>query len=199
MNEIKLKGILKNIKYSHTINGVEYNKADLIVKNQQYDDDVLSLRFKKFSNKYAEDTEIELIGNVRSYSQKVSNSKNKVDIYVFTYFDIPTEDEEDIVNQFNLDGRICKIDDLRITKSGKQSLHFILANNIISNASSQKLNNYIPCQVWGKLALEMSNLKVNDYITITGQLHSRTYKKLLDNGEIEFRVAHEALVLGYEK
>ena len=36
--------------------------------------------------------EIEFIGNVRSYSQHIDDNKNKVDIYVFTYFDKPNKD-----------------------------------------------------------------------------------------------------------
>ena len=32
MNNIILKGVIRNIEYSHTINETEYDKADLIVK-----------------------------------------------------------------------------------------------------------------------------------------------------------------------
>ena len=55
MNTITLKGFLRNIQYSHTINGVEYNKAELIVPNDTSEDDILSIRFKKFSNPYEGD------------------------------------------------------------------------------------------------------------------------------------------------
>ena len=51
MNQIKLKGVLRNIEYSHTINGTDYQKAELVVKRPDGDDDVLSLRFKQYSNK----------------------------------------------------------------------------------------------------------------------------------------------------
>ena len=53
MNTITLKGFLRNIQYSHTINGVEYNKAELIVPNDTSEDDILSIRFKKFSKTYS--------------------------------------------------------------------------------------------------------------------------------------------------
>ena len=33
MNDIILRGLIKNISYSHSINDIEYNKADLIVPN----------------------------------------------------------------------------------------------------------------------------------------------------------------------
>ena len=44
------------------------------------------------------------------------------------------------------------------------------------------------------MAIECSDLKVSDKVSVKGQLHSRTYRKVLDNGEIEFRTAHELLI-----
>ena len=147
MNKIILKGVIRNLSYSHTINEVEYDKADLITSLKDGKEDIISLRFKKFSNPgYKDGDEVYLVGNIRSYSEKISGDKNKVSLYVFTYFDIPEVDEagEEIINKFELDGRICKIDELRVTDSGKHNLHFILANNIISKNQNQKLNNYLP-------------------------------------------------------
>lgn len=192
MNTIKLKGVIRNIQYSHTINDVEYDKAQLVVKREDGEDDVLSLRFKKFSNIYAEDQEVELTGNLRSYSHKLSNGKNKVDIYVFTYFDVP--DEMDSNNSFEITGRICKIDPLHTTRSGKHNIHFIVANNIISKDGKQKMNNYIPMVAWGNTARFVSSLNVSDIVTVTGQLHSRTYTKTNESGELEIMTAHEGVV-----
>lgn len=198
MNEIILKGIIRNIQDSHVINNVEYCKADLVVKNNHSkNDDVIQLKFKKFTNKYKENDFAEIYGNVRSFSQKLDN-KNKVDIYVFTYQDLFETDVE-TNNTLFLDGRICKKDILRTTKSGKNNFHFILANNIISEKSGQKVNSYIPCVAWGKLAIEMSELNVNDKIEICGELHSREYKKQLEDGELEIKVAHEVVVTNYKK
>lgn len=196
MNKITLKGILRNIGYSHTINDTEYDKADLIVKRDDGSEDVISLRFKKFSNPYQEDQEVELVGNVRSYSRKLDNGKNKVDIYVFTYFDVPEEDDTEApVNSFEIKGRICKIDSLHTTQNGKHNIHFILANNIHSSDGKQKINNYIPIVCWGKVAKEVQNYQVSDIVTVKGQLHSRTYKKLQDDGDIEIMMAHEGIGL----
>ena len=203
MNNIILKGLLRNIEYSHTIDGVEYNKAQLLCSRDKGREDVINLRFKKFSNPYEDGKEISLIGNVRSFSEQLENGKNKVNVYVFTYMDMPptkeyTDDsQEEITNALEIDGRICKIGNLEKTPKGKTNLHFILANNIIVN-DKQKLNSYLPCVAWGRLATEMANLKVSDKIEIFGELHSREYKKQLDNGEMEIRVAHEIVVLDYK-
>ena len=49
MNKIILKGIIKNIQPSHTIKDIEYNKADIIVNRNDGKEDILSLKFKKFT------------------------------------------------------------------------------------------------------------------------------------------------------
>ena len=198
-NIVILKGTLRDIEYSHTINDVEYNKANLIIYQPNGQEDIIALKFKKYSNKYKNGDTISLKGNLRSYSQKLQNGKNKVNLYVFTYFDVPILTQDEVYNKVVIDGRICKIDNLRINKNGKHSLHFILANNIVSNSGSQKINNYIPTCMWGKLAIDNQNLKVNDLVKITGQLHSRLYKKIKDNNDIEFKGAHELIVTEIEK
>lgn len=201
MNDIKLTGIIRNIQPSHKIADVEYDKAEMLVKRKDGKEDVINLRFKKFTNKYKDNQSVELVGNVRSYSQQTSSGKNKVDIYVFTYFDRPEyadSDEEIESNKFSIDGRICKIDELRTTSDSKQNLHFILANNLIIEDNKQKLNSYLPCLAWGKIAKELSTLSVNDAVSISGELHSREYKKVLDNGEVEIKVAHELVISDYK-
>lgn len=188
MNEVILYGRLRDVEYSHNICGTEYNKANLICEHPGKEDDIISLKFKKFSNRYKEGDLIELKGNIRSYSQRLEN-KNKVDIYVFTYFDIP---EKTLLNNVDLDGRICRLDKLRYSKSGKEYIHFILANNIFVG-KDKKINSYIPCVCYGELALKVNELKINDVISITGQLHSHTYRKE-ENNEVQFKVAHEVNV-----
>ena len=199
-NKIKLKGILKNIEPSHVIQGIEFNKANLIVSREDGKEDVLNLRFKRFSNPYTENQEVSLTGNVRSYSTRLDNGKNHVELYVFTYFDIPelNENDQEDINKLVIDGRICKIEELRKTKSGKNNVHLILANNLIVSDGSKKLNSYIPCIAWGDTAIELSKLTVNSAIKVTGALHSREYKKTFEDGSFEIRVAHECSVKSFE-
>ena len=196
MNDIVLSGLLKNIRPSHIIEGVTFDKAQLIVPRENGHEDVINLRFKSFSNPYKENDEIQIKGNVRSYSYKVDEDKNRVIIYVFTYFDKPENDE--IINEVHIDGRICKINELRTTQSGKHNIHFILANNLHSMDNSKRLNSYIPCIAWGNVAKEIQNYPVNTQLNVIVQLHSREHKKKLNNGDIEIRVAHELLVTSFE-
>lgn len=194
MNNIVLSGVIRNIRYSHEINDALYNKAELIVPNRE-EDDVISLRFKQSKNHYKDGQQIDIIGNIRSYTETDDEGKNHVQVYVFTYFDIPETNENNVVS---LDGRICKKDKLRRTKSGDRIIHFTLANNIFTEYHDKKINSYIPCTAFGKLAKKIDSLEVSDVIKVEGKLHSRTYAKHLPNGEVEFKVAHEVVINNIE-
>ena len=190
MNTVKLRGIIKDIKPSHNVGDIEYDKANLIVSRDGTKEDVITLKFKKFSNTFQEDDAISITGNVRSYSKQV-NGKNKVDVYVFTYFD---KNEDGVINEFDIDGRICKINDLRVLENGKSCIHFIIANNLNVSNDNQKLNSYLPCVAWGNEAKELSTKSVNDIIHIKGEIHSRIYKKMIGENDFEYRTAHELVV-----
>lgn len=199
MNSIILSGVLKDIQPSHKIDEVNFDRAKLIVKRETGQEDVINLRFKSFSNRYKENDEVTLQGNIRSYSYKVAEDKNKVVIYVFTYFDEPeVTDNLTSTNKVVIDGRICKINPLRTNKNGKHNIHFIIANNLLSADKTKRLNSYIPCIAWGSLAHEIDKYSVNTKVSLTGELHSREHRKVHPSGEIEFRVAHELLVTGFE-
>lgn len=200
MNTIRLKGVLRNIQDSHSINGIEFSKAHLIVPRDDGKEDTLNIRFKKYSLPYQEDQEISFSGNIRSYSAKLDSGKNKVELYVFTYFDQPDLDEEDheYINFLELDGRICKLDEVRKTRNGKTNIHLILANNLIVSDGSKKLNSYVPCIAWGEVADTLAGLHVDSQIRLKGQLHSREYKKTFPDGTFEFRVAHEVEITSVE-
>lgn len=192
MNEIKLKGIIKNIEYSHTINNIDFYKANLIVAREDGKEDLINLKFKHFSNPYKENETIELIGNVRTYNHKIED-RNKVDLFVFTYFDKP-EEELQSNNEVIIDGQICKKNNLKRTTSGKDVLDFILANHLDNN--NQILNTYLPCVVWGKLAKYVdSQLNVGSKIQIKGILQSREYKKKTSENDYELRLCHELKVI----
>lgn len=201
MNEIVLRGIVRNLKTSHVTNGVEYLQAELITQRRDKKEDSVIIKFKKHINRYKELDKVELVGNIRSYSEKLPDGKNKVHIYVFTYQDMPDyrEEEEEINNRFSIDGRICKIEELRTTSSGKQNIHFIIANNIFSPTGSQKINNYLPSTCWGKIARQVSEMSVGDRVVARGELHSRVYSKLNSREEQEYAVAHELLITHIEK
>lgn len=199
MNEIVLKGIVRNIQPSHEVNGIEYLQAEIITQRKDGKEDSNIIKFKKHINKFKELDTAELVGSIRSYTKSMPNGKNKVYVYVFTYQDPPNQMqlESNDSNHFNVDGRICKIEELRTTSVGKQNLHFTIANNIFT-PNNQKINNYLPVTCWGSLAKKVSEMNVNDKVMLSGELHSRTYSTIAEDGEKEFRVAHELLLTNIE-
>ena len=195
MNQITLRGLIKNIEYSHEVNGIQYNKADLIVQNLKGTEDLIDLKFKNMKNIPNNNQFISLNGTIRSFSEQLANNKNKVSIYVFTYFDKPLVQLSQ--NAVTIDGRICKIDNIKTFNSGKQCVHAILANNLFVADNSIKINNYIPIVFWGNLASIATELKINDKLLISGYLHSRTYTKINKEGNLEIKTAHEVIVENY--
>jgi hypothetical protein len=197
-NEVTLRGVLKDISPSHTIDDVEYSKANIIVKRRDGKEDTLCLKFKRFSCPYKDNQFVEIKGNIRSYSKQIGD-KSSVEIYAFTYFDDADEvpDGHNPNNFFDIQGVICKTDDLRTVSSGKQNIHFIVANNIISENS--RLNSYLPCVARGNVAKGLSKCPVGQKIHIFGEFHSKEYKKIIgSNGDYEIRIAHELVVTSYE-
>lgn len=186
MNKIILQGIIKDIKFSHYIKDIEYYKANLVVKKDSKED-IIPLKFKRFSCLYEEGDNISLIGNIRTFSTK-EKDKNHVEVYVFTYFDIP---EESKTNFISLDGNICKKGELRKTQSGLDVIDFIIANNLISN--NQLFNTYIPVVAWGKQAKEINKMNVGDKLNIEGHFSSRTYRKKNAKG-FDLKIAYEVNV-----
>lgn len=199
-NSVILKGQLRNIKFSHKVNDVVYNTAELVVDRGNGKEDVITLIYKELTNKHTEGDIIHIKGNLRSKSVIDDKGKSSVKLYVFTYFD--EYDEMLEINEYNsvnnytnhsvIEGRICKLNDLRKTKHGVDMLHFILANNIES-ANGNRFNSYVPCVVWGNKALELYNEGVGTLITCVGKFTSREYTKST-NDNVEIKVAHELLV-----
>lgn len=196
MNKITLHGLIRNIQFSHYCNNIEFYKADLIIPREGTNkEDIITLKFKHFSCPYKENDIIDIVGNLRTYSQQLGD-KSKVELYCFTYFDSPLDntgkDKNDVLNLVELDGRICKINSVKKTKDGKDVVDFILANNL--KYEDQSLNCYIPMVAWGKLAKQISQMKIGASLNVKGVIQSREYKKKISDTDFEIRIAYEVLV-----
>lgn len=191
-NNIILTGVLKNIRYSHTTQDIEYYKADLFVAEQI---DPIVIKFKKnnLPNEDLTDQLITIHGSLRSYSYRLPSGKNKVDLYVFTYFD-NYKIISDITNESYLNGNICKLDRVRIDRfNGNKNLHITVENTIKS--SSGFIKAYIPCIIRNDLIDEfLNNYNLYDKILIKGKFIPRRYKKFVDSENFEERLAYEVIV-----
>lgn len=193
MNRIVLRGVVRNIQPSHNVAGNQFDSAQLVVKNSDGTDSVITLKFKHTPISRVEEGDyISLVGNVRSYSYNDGN-KNHVELYVYTYFDTPEATVtlgDTIENYFSIDGNICKKSRLRMYPT--PNIQFIIANNIVT-ADNKKLNSYLSCSCYKEYAYLLSQLDIGTHIKIEGELRSRTYVKQED-GEDVIHVAHELFV-----
>ena len=101
----------------------------------------------------------------------------------------PFKSTDNIV-QFN--GEIKKLGSLRKFKNGKINIQVLVKNCI--GTGDRQIFNYIPCLAWGQIAKGITKFHEGDKVVITGELRSHEYRKKLDDGTIEIRVAHEAIV-----
>ena len=61
MNWVRLKGYIRNIRFSHKINDVEYYKAEVITKDDKNRENIINICFKRFSNNFNENDEIDIV------------------------------------------------------------------------------------------------------------------------------------------
>ena len=128
-------------------------------------------------------------GQVRSHNIREGNTRHLL-IFVFAQ-SIICEDGEPI-NDCHLRGPLCREPTYRRTPLGREICDAMLA---IPRAFHR--SDYLPCILWGRTAVEVSNCHIRDVITISGRLQSRTYTKITDAGPEE-RTAYEISALTAE-
>ena len=50
---------------------------------------------------------------------------------------------------------------------------------------------YLPVITWGQLAVQAARLQVGDAVSLEGRIQSRSYRKVLEDGTVQDRVAYE--------
>lgn len=207
MNQIRIEeGIVLEIKQSHIINDVQYDLMNVVVKNSNGKESMLTLKYKHYDNQlYKVGSRVNCTGTIRSYSEKLPDNKNRVNIYIATDF------SSDDCSAFDpnvklfpssaiVDGSICYLEPLRQLQSGKCNIHFILANNICFQVGDREIryNSYIPCIAWGNMAKILAKHAVGDKILINdGELRSREYVKHLGDSD-EIKLCHELYVKSFK-
>ena len=203
MNQIRIEeGIVLDISPSHKLGDIEYDQMNVIIKNSNGKESLVTLKYKKYDNKfYTVGSRVNCTGTLRSFTNK-DEGRNRVSIYVYTDFSQQEVCFDPAVQLYPgstiIDGTICSMEDLRNLSSGKCNIHFILANNIQVENSVKGYNSYIPCIGWGNLAKKIAQKSIGDRILINdGELRSREYVKHLETGD-EIRLCHELYIKSYK-
>lgn len=110
---------------------------------------------------------IKINGNLRTYNYQ-ENKKKRVDVYIFAD-SIKRIQKKEYRNFALIEGYVCKEPIIRRISSGKEIISFVVANN----RGKGKIN-YIPCVIYKN---HDTNLKIGDFIQLTGRFQSRTYRK----------------------
>lgn len=125
-------------------------------------------------------------GQIRSHNVR-SDGRRHLLIFVFAA-SIRCEDGEP-VNDVILEGPICREPTYRRTPLGREICDVMLA---VPRAF--KRADYLPCILWGRTALEVSQCHTRDRIHICGRMQSRVYTKVTEEGSEE-RTAYEISAL----
>ena len=128
-------------------------------------------------------------GQVRSHNIRTESARHLL-IFVFAQ-SIVCEDGEPI-NDCVLKGPLCREPTYRRTPLGRE-----ICDAMLAVPRAFRRSDYLPCILWGRTAVEVSNCHVRDVITISGRLQSRIYTKVTDNGPEE-RTAYEISALTAE-
>ena len=128
-------------------------------------------------------------GQVRSHNIRTDSARHLL-IFVFAQ-SIVCEDGEPI-NDCILKGPLCREPTYRRTPLGRE-----ICDAMLAVPRAFRRSDYLPCILWGRTAVEVSNCHVRDVITISGRLQSRIYTKVTDNGPEE-RTAYEISALTAE-
>ena len=128
-------------------------------------------------------------GQVRSHNIRTGSTRHLL-IFVFAQ-SIVCEDGEPI-NDCILKGPLCREPTYRRTPLGRE-----ICDAMLAVPRAFRRSDYLPCILWGRTAVEVSNCHVRDVITICGRLQSRVYTKVTDTGPEE-RTAYEISALTAE-
>ena len=184
MNKIVLAGtVVDEPTFSHEVYGEKFYIFYLSISRQSGTQDILPCVVSEILKKDIEaGTKVKICGNIRTRNVH-ENDKSHLEITVFVRDVLPYEEDE---NNVLLDGFICKEPTYRETPFGRQITDLLIASN-----RSYGKSDYIPTIAWGRMAIKSSEFEVATKVKVFGRFQSREYKKRLEDGTEETRVAYE--------
>ena len=195
-NTVHLCGVIVETPvFSHQTYGESFYTFIIgVERNSGYEDKLNVMISERLLNVYklsVGDTAL-VSGQIRTYNEQV-DGKNKLNIVVFARDMELVGFDEGHFNKVYLEGFICKTPIGRVSPLGRRICDIMLAVNRMYNKSD-----YIPCIAWGRNAIFAEGLEVGNKISLTGRMQSREYRKRLDDGNVEQRVAFEVSILQLE-
>ena len=192
-NQITLRGSLLQLpQFSHENHGKRFFRFTLEVPRLSGAVDLLPVVAEE-SILHALDPSagdmLTVYGQIRSHNIREGGVRRLL-IFVFASA-IICEDGEPI-NDVTLEGPLCREPTYRRTPLGRE-----ICDAMLAVPRAFKRADYLPCILWGRTALEVSECHTRDKVRIIGRLQSRNYTKMTDDGPQE-RTAYEISALTAE-
>lgn len=192
-NQITLRGSLLELPYfSHENHGKKFYRFILEVPRLSGAVDLLPVVAEESILNELDLSGGEMLtvyGQVRSHNIRTDGVRHLL-IFVFAV-SIVCEDGEPI-NDVTVEGPLCREPTYRRTPLGRE-----ICDAMLAVPRAFKRADYLPCILWGRTALEVSECRTRDRVRIVGRLQSRVYTKLTENGPQE-RTAYEISALTAE-
>ena len=125
-------------------------------------------------------------GQVRSHNVRDASARH---LLIFVFAQSIVCEDGDPINDCTVCGPLCREPTYRRTPLGRE-----ICDAMLAVPRAFRRSDYLPCILWGRTALEVSECHVRDVVSITGRLQSRNYTKVTENGPEE-RTAYEISAL----
>ena len=189
-NEVLLEGIaLEAPALSHENHGTRFYRFPLQVPRLSGTPDTLPVLVPEalLTAVRLEDP-LRVRGQLRSFNNKSGQgSRLVISVFVLTVYAQAMEPGSgEPCNRILLSGALCKPPIFRRTPLGRSICDLMLA---VSRRYGRA--DYLPVIAWGQLAVQAARLQVGDTLSLEGRVQSRTYRKVLEDGTAQERVAYE--------
>ena len=184
-NEVLLEGIaLEAPALSHENHGTRFYRFPLQVPRLSGTPDTLPVLLPEpLLDTVQTEAPLRVQGQLRSFNNR-SGVGNRLVLTVYAQAIQPGTGEP--CNRILLSGALCKPPIFRRTPLGRSICDLMLA---VSRRYGRA--DYLPVIAWGQLAVRAARLQVGAPLSLEGRVQSRAYRKVLEDGSIQDRVAYE--------
>ena len=184
-NEVLLEGTaLEAPVLSHENHGTRFFRFPLEVPRLSGTPDILPVLLPEaLLDLVRTEIPLQVQGQLRSFNNR-SGVGNRLVLTVYAQAIQPGTGEPR--NRILLAGALCKPPIFRRTPLGRSICDLMLA---VSRRYGRA--DYLPVIAWGQLAVQAARLQVGDPLSLEGRVQSRAYRKVLEDGSIQDRVAYE--------
>lgn len=184
-NEVLLEGTaLEAPVLSHENHGTRFYRFPLEVPRLSGTPDTLPVLLPEpLLDSVQTEAPLRVQGQLRSFNNR-SGVGNRLVLTVYAQAIQPGTGEP--CNRILLSGALCKPPVFRRTPLGRSICDLMLA---VSRRYGRA--DYLPVIAWGQLAVRAARLQVGDPLSLEGRVQSRAYRKVLEDGSIQDRVAYE--------